>query len=146
MHMKYTILALFVTLLSQNTSAQNMDDKSYQIEGMTIAITNMERMLEFYSKVFDIDFSEKEMYNSKLYSGHWGGLDLLFCPAEIAGNTAIQNRHQFDIIVSDLEAIIEVATKYGGKTMGGIVENEDIRNVGIYDPDKNSILFKQLKK
>jgi len=123
-----------------------MEKADYQIEGMTIAITKMEQMLDFYTNVFKIRFTEKEMYESKLYSGIWGGLNLLFCPAEIAGNTAVQNRHQFEIVVSDLDKIIELTTKYGGKTMGEIVEDEHSWNVGIYDPDKNSILFKQLKE
>ena len=66
-----------------------------------MAITNMQKMLAFYSNVFQIEFTEKEMYGSHLYSGIWGELNLLFCPAEIAQNTAEQNRHQFDIEVSD---------------------------------------------
>ena len=101
-----------------------MEKENYQIEGMTIAITNMEAMLSFYSNVFNIQFTEKEINGSKLYSGVWGGLNLLFCPAKIAGNTAEQNRHQLDIIVSDLTKTIQLTIKYGGKTMGEIVEDE----------------------
>lgn len=118
----------------------------FKIEGLTMAITNMEQMLSFYCNVFQIQFKEKEMYESRLYSGVWGGLNLLFCPAEIAGNTAVQNRHQFDIVVSNIKNIIKVTSKYGGKTMGGIVEDELSLSIGIYDPDNNSILFKQLKE
>ena len=32
-----------------------------------------------------------------------GAFDLLFCPAELAGITADQNRHQFDIVIPDIE-------------------------------------------
>ena len=123
-----------------------MEKHSYQIEGMTIAIKNMEQMLAFYSNAFNIMFTEKEMYDSKLYSGVWGGLKLLFCPAEIAGNTAVQNRHQLDIVVSDLQKIIKTVTNYGGVLIGEIVEDEYSWSVGIYDPDKNSLVFKQLKQ
>lgn len=123
-----------------------MEKSVYQIEGMTMAITNMEEMLAFYSNVFNIQFVEKKMYESKLYSSRWGGLKLLFCPAEIARNTATQNRHQFDIVVSDLQKIIELTTKHGGQLMGEVVEDESSWSVGVYDPDENSILFKQLKK
>ena len=62
-----------------------MGKVDYQIEGMTMAITNMEQMLDFYSNTFNILFTEKEMYDSKLYSGVWGAFNLLFCPAKIAG-------------------------------------------------------------
>lgn len=123
-----------------------MEKADYQIEGLTMAITNMEQMLDFYSNTFKIQFAEKEMYDAKLYSGVWGGLNLLFCPAKIARNTADQNRHQFEIVVADLEQIIEVTSKHGGKPIGGMAEDENSRSIGIYDPDNNSMLFKQLKK
>ncbi len=32
----------------------------YKIEGLTLAITNMEKMLSFYSKVFNMQFTEKK--------------------------------------------------------------------------------------
>ena len=123
-----------------------MEKAPYQIEGMTMAITNMKEMVDFYTNIFNLQFEEKEMYGTKLYAGIWGGLKLLFCPAEIAGNTAKQNRHQFDIIVPDLQQLIELTTKHGGKPMSAIVENEHFWSVGIYDPDENSIVFKQLKE
>jgi len=122
-----------------------MENPGYNIQGITIAITNMKQMLAFYSNVFDIQFEEREMYGSKLYSGIWGGLNLLFCPAEIAQNTATQNRHQFDITVSDVQKTIELVLKYKGNTMGEISEDKTTLSIGVYDPDKNSIIFKQLK-
>ncbi len=145
-NMNYFTSILLMIIFTQTINAQKMNKIDYEIEGMTMAVTNMEQMLAFYSNTFNIQFAEKEMYGSKLYSGVWGGLKLLFCPAEIAGNTAVQNRHQFDIVVSDLEKVIELTKKYGGKLMGEIAEDEHYRNIGIYDPDKNSILFKQKKK
>lgn len=122
-----------------------MEQKDYQIEGLTLAVRNMEQMLDFYATVFHIEFVEKVMYESKLYSGIWGGLNLLFCPAELAENTAMQNRHQFDIVVPDLHKLIELTTKHGGELMGEVVEDEKSLSIGIYDPDQNSILFKQVK-
>ncbi len=123
-----------------------MEKPNYEIEGMTMAITEMDSMLKFYSNIFNIHFTEKEMYGSKLYSGTWGGLNLLFCPAEIAGNTAEQNRHQFDIVVPELPKLVQLVIQNGGTLMGEIVEDDQSLSVGVYDPDKNSILFKQLKE
>ena len=118
---------------------------NYKLEGMTIAITNMESMLAFYAEVFGIAFKERNMFNSILYAGKWGDLDILFCPAALAQNTAIQNRHQFDIVVTDLQKMITLAKKYGGTLMGEISENEQMYSVGLYDPDNNSMVLKQLK-
>jgi predicted enzyme related to lactoylglutathione lyase len=117
---------------------------SFQITGLTIAVTRMEAMLAFYSSVFGIKFQAKEMYGSTLYSGRWGQLELLFCPAEIAQNTATQNRHQFDIVVSDLDKTIQDAISNGGEMMSDIQIEGKTKSVGIYDPDRNSMTFKQI--
>jgi predicted enzyme related to lactoylglutathione lyase len=118
----------------------------YKIEGLTLAITNMEKMLSFYSKVFNMQFTEKEMYDSKLYASTWGGLELLFCPAHIAGNKATQNRHQFDIVINNIQKIIATAKQHGGKTMDELVEDKYCKSIGVFDPDNNSIIFKEFKK
>jgi len=141
------LLILILALFSYgDLNAQQLRSLEYKMNGMTIAVTNMEQMLDFYSNVFKIEFTKEELYEAKLYSGIWGDLNLLFCPAEIAKNTAKQNRHQFDIVVSDLNKIIKLTMKYGGELIGRITEDEYSWNIGIYDPDRNSILFKQLKK
>ena len=125
--------------------SQNNRKLSPSFVGMTMAITNMQKMLEFYSNVFGLVFEEKDLYNSKLYAARWGELDLLFCPAELAQNSAEQNRHQFDFHVADLSKVIEVAVQSGGSKMAEVVEDDTSLSVGIYDPDRNSILFKELK-
>ena len=118
---------------------------NYQIQGLTMAVTNMEAMLHFYMNVFDMKFRERNMNGKFLYSTVWSGLDLLFCPADIAGIKARQNRHQIDIIVKSVKKVIDTAIEYGGKMMGEIVEDENSKSVGIYDPDGNSILFVEMK-
>lgn len=122
-----------------------MKEQKYTISGLTLAITHMDAMLGFYSQVFQIQFEEEQMFGTILYSGNWGGLNLLFCPAELAGNTATENRHQFDIIVPDLSQTIAEALLHGGMQLGEISEDENTLRVGMYDPDKNTIVFKQLK-
>lgn len=118
---------------------------SPQFASMTIAVTNMEKMIAFYSKVFGITFFEKKMHGTKLYEGKWEELDLLLCPAELAQNTAKQNRHQLEFMTSDLSQFLLVAIDAGGSQMGEISDDGEFRSVGIYDPDKNSMVFKQPK-
>ena len=118
---------------------------NYQIQGLTMAITNMEAMLDFYMNLFEMKFIEKSMFGTKMYSGIWSGLNLLFCPAELARIAANQNRHQFDIIIENIDAVIVKAEQLGGKKMSEVVEDENSKSVGIYDPDGNSILFVEMK-
>ena len=119
-------------------------DADYQLEGMTIAVTHMQNMINFYRAVFNIEFTESQMGDFTLYQGQWGKLKLLLCPAELAGNTAVQNRHQLDIIVPNLEKSMNTALAHGGKSMGEIAISKDLKSVGIYDPDNNSLVFKEL--
>lgn len=142
---KYFIVIIFMELSVTGANAQDVSKIDYEIEGMTIAVTNMTQMLDFYTHTFGIQFEERELSGFKLYSGVWGEMKLLFCPAELAGNKATQNRHQFDVIVSNLEEIESITTAYGGLPMGDKTEREGVWTLGIYDPDKNSILFKVLK-
>ena len=117
---------------------------NYKIQGITMSITNMKPMLEFYINVFNMTFVEKKINGTYLYSTTWNDLDLLFCPAELTRVQANQNRHQIDVIVDDIQAVINIALNYGGELMGKIVENENSKSVGIFDPDGNSILFVEL--
>ena len=110
---------------------------------MTVAVFDMEAMLEFYKKMFLIEFEELEMYGNKLYSGRLGSLKFLFCPAELAQNTAKQNRHQLDIIVNNLEDTVQKLAASGGKPMGELPQDENVKQIGVYDPDGNSITLKE---
>lgn len=116
----------------------------YQIEGLTLAVTRMEEMLAFYKAVFNLEFDAQEMQSFTLYKTQWAGYSLLFCPASLAQNTATQNRHQFDLIVSDLDAVINAAKANHGELMQAPVQMDGVKSAGIYDPDRNSMVFKQL--
>ncbi|MEQ9403966.1 MAG: VOC family protein [Cyclobacteriaceae bacterium] len=123
-----------------------MKEGNYQIEGLTIAVTNMDQMLEFYSNVFGVEFTEMKMYGTSLYSTEWSGLKLLFCPAEIAGIDANRNRQQFDIRVNTIEQSIDKSLKHNGKMLGELQITEELKTVAVFDPDGNSIVFKEYLK
>lgn len=118
----------------------------FEVEGLTLAVFKMEQMLGFYGNVFGIELTAQEMFGAKLYTGNFDYLKLLFCPAEIAGNEAKQNRHQFDIIVFDLEEMLSKVVEFGGEIIGDVLEDENFKRVGIYDPDRNSIVLKEWKQ
>ncbi len=117
---------------------------NYQLEGLTLAVTRMDDMLAFYKGVFGLEFEAQEMHGFKLYKTEWANLSLLFCPASLAQNTATQNRHQFDIIVSDLDEVVKAAKANHGELMHEPTDMGGVKSVGIYDPDRNSMVFKQL--
>ena len=105
----------------------------------------MEKMLDFYRGLFDLEFEEISKYDIALYQAEFGGLKMLMCPAEIANNNASQNRHQFDFVVEHLDAYKENIPVYGGTLMGDIVEYDDSYALGFKDPDDNSMVLIQYK-
>lgn len=136
-----TFIILFVFLCHISAGAQSI--QAYQIPGLTVAVTNMEEMVSFYENVFDMEFQAISKYNSTLYEGNWGGFDMLFCPAEIAQNTATQNRHQFNVSVKHLQDFVHRVKEHGGTLMSDITEQDGLLSVGIYDPDGNSLVVNQ---
>jgi len=114
-----------------------------QIVGITIAISNMERMLVFYKKLFGVEFHKKDSIGIEVFEGFLGGLKLTFCPKEIAGVYVDKNNHQLEIIVNDLQEILERVSELSGRILGDMHENELYCFIGIEDPDNNSILLKE---
>ncbi len=117
----------------------------YKLEAMILAATKVSQMVDFYTNVFDIQFEEQQFEDGKLYEGKWAGFDFTIVPSELSNFNAGQNPMHYDIFVPDIQAVIELATKHGGRTNGKIGEDEEIRAIGIYDPDENFMVFKQRK-
>lgn len=111
------------------------------VASMTIAVTQMKAMVNFYTQVFGIEFKANENYGITLYNGKLGEINLQFCPADIAGISATENRHQLDIVVSDLNKAIEAVEANGGQLLQEVVETETAKSVGVYDPDGNSVVL-----
>ncbi|MEQ8526016.1 VOC family protein [Gracilimonas sp.] len=123
----------------------NQKDVAHQsigtLRSMTIAAHDMPEMIEFYTEVYNVEFSEKIINEFTLFEGKWLGYNLLVCPAEFAQNTAQQTRHQLDISVTDFDAFIEKVEQFGGSLLGEVIIQEGVRSVGIHDPDKNSMII-----
>jgi len=67
------------------------------------------------------------------------------CPADIAHNTATQNRHQLEFEVENLVSLLEEVETFGGTIFDQQLENAKVVQAAIYDPDQNSIVLKQVQ-
>lgn len=114
-----------------------------KISKITLAITNMNEMLEFYSSVFNAKFREIDSYGTKLYSTRISGMNYLFCPNEIADVKATQNRHQFDYFIDDLKELIEKVRSANGIIQGNETLTQNYKSVSVVDPDGNTMVFIQ---
>jgi predicted enzyme related to lactoylglutathione lyase len=126
---------------------QIMHDKIYRtnvlqeckmkLARITIAVTRMPEMSDFYNAVFDANLSASA--KSPLVRGTLAGFELVLCPNDIAQVVAEQNRKQLHFEVDDLNAILKRVQAANGKII-----NQDAHEIGVSDPDGNTIVFKQI--
>ena len=137
-------IILLVTLFSSLETYGQMPQPS--LSQITLAVFNEAKMQEFYTEVFGVEFSIKEYPDFKLYEGEWNGMTLLLCPAEIAKNTAKQNRHQFHVEVDDIDTFFQNALEHGASIIEEVVDNESGKLGSLSDPDGNSIVVNEKRK
>jgi predicted enzyme related to lactoylglutathione lyase len=136
----FLVTALTLLIMNHTTQASGNDIRISQI---TVAVNDAEAMRNFYEKVFQCTFRSFELQGHTLYSGTFAGIDLVLCPNEIPGVVAEQNRHQFDIVVPDLEKALENVKAAGGKMMDEVQITERSKVASIIDPDGNTMVLIQ---
>lgn len=123
-----------------------MSNPRVHLDGLTIAVDNLEGMAHFYSRVLDAELYPRAFGPAQLYGGQMAGLDLQLCPKEVAGIHATQNLHQLRFVVPNLEEALVVAVAAGGTREGAVVQAGGQRRGAVRDPDGNSIELVQVDK
>lgn len=116
-----------------------------KLRKITLACTDIQKMINFYSSVFNSEFIEHQFPRFKMFSAKIEEINFLFCPNEIAGVEAKQNRHQFDYECEDIKSIMKIALENDGEIHSDLQENTDELFAAIFDPDGNTINFIQKK-
>ena len=145
MKIKHFISVAFIIFCSISMTAQSRANVNPTIEGMSMAIIKVQPMLDFYSHIFNINFEKRQGFDTVMYFAQWRGLKLLFVPVQLAGEegAVVQNKHQFDIIVPDMDQLISRVNRYGGKITGALIDDGIQKTVHAKDPDGNTFIFKQ---
>jgi predicted enzyme related to lactoylglutathione lyase len=115
----------------------------FTLHRITIAAIHTDAMVMFYNTAFDAGLEPFEMASFTLYRGQLAGVELILVPNTLAGVTAEQNRLQFDIGVTDIDACLEAVTANGGTLLSqsGVIGEGGHRTVSITDPDGNTIVL-----
>lgn len=125
-----------------------MSISNFKVVGLTLAVTNMDKMVRFYSEMFGLQFQQDNNLSNKLgadfYRTSFGELPVLFCPNSVAGVDAQQNRQQWDIEVAELEPFFSGRlTALEGKIKTEPYKDGDHQVGAILDPDGNTVVLKQ---
>ena len=118
---------------------------NYSLEAMVLSATNMDAMVGFYANVFGVEFKTESVADQQLYTGEFAGMEFTLVPVELSQITDPKNPTHYDIYVDDLQAGIDLVEKHGGKTNGQLGEDDEVKAIGVFDPDGNFMVLKQRK-
>lgn len=109
------------------------------ISSIAFRVHNMEAMLNFYSEAFQVRFREVDTYGIPSQFGDMDGITLKFVP--IRDDTDFKGFpvHQPGFVVPDVEAVVALAVKHGGRPEGQIIRSNGQIQAAVRDPDGNTI-------
>ena len=110
-----------------------------KLASLAIRVANMESMLAFYSEAFQIQFQEVDTYGIRSQFGELNGLTLKFVPIRDESDFKGYPIHQPGFVVPDVQAVIDIAQRYGGRQEGQIIRTGGQVQAAIRDPDGNTI-------
>lgn len=110
-----------------------------QLTTLAIRVHNMDAMTAFYSEAFQIEFKEVNTSGFTSRFGEFHGITLKFVPIRDESDFENYPIHQPGFVVQDVEKVIEVALKHGGKQEGGLTHTDGGVQGAVRDPDGNTI-------
>jgi catechol 2,3-dioxygenase-like lactoylglutathione lyase family enzyme len=109
------------------------------ISSIAFRVYNMEAMLNFYTEAFRVQFREVDTYGIRSQFGELDGITLKFVPIRDEADFKDFPVHQPGFVVSDVEAVVALALKYGGRQEGQTIRNGGKIQAAVRDPDGNTI-------
>ena len=110
-----------------------------KISSIAFRVHNMDAMLAFYSEAFHIQFQEVDTYGIQSQFGDMDGITLKFVPIRESDDFKNFPIHQPGFVVQDVEAVVALAIRHGGRQEGQTVRAEGKTQAAVRDPDGNTI-------
>lgn len=109
------------------------------LSSIALRVYNMDAMLAFYTEAFGVQFKEVDTHGIRSQFGDLDGITLKFVPIRESDDFKTFPIHQPGIIVTDVEAVIALAIKHGGRQEGQTLRAEGRTQAAVRDPDGNTI-------
>lgn len=110
-----------------------------KISSIAFRVYNMDAMLAFYSEAFHVQFQAVDTYGIQSQFGDMDGITLKFVPIREGDDFKNFPIHQPGFVVTDVEAVIDLALKHGGRQEGQTLRAEGKTQAAVRDPDGNTI-------
>ena len=106
---------------------------------IAIRVADMKSMVAFYSEAFHVEFREVSTYGIRSQFGELNGITLKFVPIRDEADFQGYPVHQPGFVVANVEKIVEIAIKHGGRQEGRTIKSGGKMQAAIRDPDGNTI-------
>lgn len=106
---------------------------------IAIRVNNMESMVAFYSEALHIQFEDVDTFGLQSKFGNFNGITLKFVPIRDEPDFENYPVHQLGFGIPDVEKVIDIAIKHGGKLEGDIARQGDNVSAAVRDPDGNTL-------
>ena len=110
-----------------------------KISSIAFRVYNMDAMVAFYSEAFQVEFREVATYGIRSQFGDVDGITLKFVPIRESDDFKNFPTHQPGFVVSDVETVIAIALKHGGRQEGQTLRADGRTQAAVRDPDGNTI-------
>ena len=109
------------------------------LSSIAIRVANVEAMIAFYSEAFHVQFRDVNTYGIRSQFGEIGDITLKFVPIRDEADFKGYPVHQPGFVVADVEAVIALAIKHGGRQEGKTIQVAGKKQAAVRDPDGNTI-------
>ncbi|MBS1911298.1 MAG: hypothetical protein JST22_04875 [Bacteroidetes bacterium] len=126
-----------------SATGQAADSTAFRLDRVSLATINTEGMVQFYQRVFEMRFKKLPIEGAYIYTGRIFGVDFVFIPNEVAKVRADRNRHEFNVVVPDIDVAVKRVVNTGGTLLKGPSNGDTERSATVTDPDGNSLVLVQ---
>jgi len=140
------ISAVLVGLAFQQPPSTQVSHDKVAFSSVAMRVKHMERMVTFYTEAFGANFHEVDTNGLRSQFGDVAGITLKLVPIREEDDFDGFPVHQLGFTVSDVERVIALAIKHGGRQEGRVLREGGRVHVAIRDPDGNTIELYEKKK
>jgi predicted enzyme related to lactoylglutathione lyase len=112
---------------------------SASVTTVALRVHDTKAMVAFYSEAFGATFREVDTGAVLSHFGEVGGLTVKLVPIRDKADFEGFPVHQLGFEVADIDRVLEIARKYGGRVQNPRQEKDGRAHAAIRDPDGNTI-------
>ena len=114
-------------------------DTSPSLQSIAVRVHDLSSMVAFYEEAFGASFRTVDTFGLSSRFAEIDGVTLKLVPLRASADFENYPSHQLGFEVDELEAVFEIAERYGGRREGEVGEEDGRRHGAVRDPDGNTI-------